>query len=759
MQHANEMIKMENQMTADTLLPYIDLNQETELPFIKELSRPLHSRDIVNSCRGLKLNEALLSEGVNFDLKCSMSPPLRTALSDFRRFFTKCLKVRESDVEGAFQVSIELDDSVGPNESFTVDVFYSYCEIRGSGVDGIRRALIYLEDEISLRRYPALKVGRVERRPVVKTRISRSPFASYRFGTGWELDKVEDAYPKEYLNRLAHCGVNGIWVAGLFRELIHSKILPEITVDDTKLQLLKKLVRKAGLYGIKVYLFVIEPRIQDDRDPVFQTHPEIRGSKWGNYGRTLCTSHPLVLQYIEDATAELFRKAPGLGGLINLFRGERTTACCSPPPPVSGTNDPKRPGGGRPADYVKPCPRCAERKMEDVYCDELDAFYKGMRLVSPDAELIAWNYGHNQMDLNKKILKNLNPDIHFLDTFEHDGKKEICGKTRIIDEYSISYVGPSESFKKLNSSAKKQEKSLYAKIQLGATYEAASMPYVPVPTSPYRKFKRMRELGVEGVMQSWIVGGFPSIMHKAAGEAAFSPLDDEDEFLKRLAAIEWGEDNAERVAEAWRLFNSAYYLYPFSSPVFYFGPITKSPAYHLYLEPQGNIAKPYNWGIGRDRVIQPYEDDLDKWLGPFTPNEIIKSFHIMAMLWERGLCELRAAAANLAEKSPQVKQLAVAQAIAIQFLSCANVYEFYKLRDELPDLKARAKKKAYEKMESVALSDIKLAAIMKPLIKIEPSIGFQAEMRYYSFSENLIDAKIAQVTEMLVDLRKKMKKN
>lgn len=742
-------------MTPETLLPSIDMNQEAELPFIEELAAPLHAESIVDAGRGVREGEVGVAAGFQLSVNFDETLPLKTALRDFRGFMKICMEVDEKQT-GAYPITITLDDSFGSVESFAIDVRESGCAISASGVQGIRRALIYLEDEMSLRRFPALPIGKMSRVPAVRTRISRSPFAAYRFGTGWELDKDEDAYPEEYLNRLAHCGVNGIWVAGMLRELVASKVLPEMTVSETRLELLAQLVEKAALYGIKVYFFCIEPRIQDDRDPVFQAHPEIRGSKWGNYGRTLCSSHPLVLEYVKDATAELFRSAPGLGGMINLFRGERTTACCSPPPPVSGTNDPKRPGGGRPADYVKLCPRCSEREMEEVYCDELDAFYKGMRSVSSDAELIAWNYGHDQMSLNKRILENLNPDIHLLDTFEHDGDKTICGKTKIIDEYAISYVGPSAPFKELNRSAKEQKKSFYAKIQLGATYEAASMPYVPVPTSPYRKFKQMHELGVKGVMQSWIIGGFPSIMHKAAGEAAFLPLADENEFIKRLAAIEWGEKNAEIVTKAWNFFDNAYDLYPFSSPVFYFGPITKSPAYHLYLEPRGNIAKPYNWGVGRDRSIQPYEDNLGKWLGAFTADEIIQSFRAMAIQWDRGVELLRSVIANFAENSPQTRQLAVAEAIRIQFASCANVYEFYKIREDLPKMKRCAIKKAYERMEALALSEIQLAASMKPLIEIEPSIGFQAEMRYYSFSAKLIDVKIAQVNEMLVDLRNKM---
>ncbi len=734
-----------NKMIAKTLLPYIDLNHEDRLPFIDDLSAPLHAGSIIERERKALETEIKL-DGFCILLEIKSSPALETALCDFREFMRNCMELDEKH-DKAYQFIISLDDSLDAIESFSLDIKKQRCNIYASTVDGIRRALIFLEDEMNIRRSPALPLGKISRNPAVRTRISRSPFATYRFGTGWELDKAEDAYPEEYLNRLAHCGINGIWVAGIYRELIASKVFPEMTVKETRLGLLKQLVEKAALYGIKVYFFCIEPRIQDDRDPVFQKHPEIRGAKWGNYGRTICTSHPLVLKYIEDATAELFRKVPGLGGMINLFRGERTTACCSPTPPVCGR-------GARPADYVKACPRCSARPMEDIYCDELDAFYKGMSSVSPDAELIAWNYGHKQMELNQKILKKLNPEIRFLDTFEHDGKKEICGKTRTIDEYSISYIGPSAPFKTLQECAKKNQKQLYAKIQLGASFETPSMPYVPVPASPYQKFREMHKNGIQGVMQSWIIGGFPSIMHKAAGEAAFLPMLGEDAFIKRLAAIGWGEKYSMQVTEAWTHFFKAYDLYPFASQVFYFGPITRSPAYHLYLEPQGTEAKPYNWGIQRNRELQPYEDNLKKWCHPikhpengFTPDELISSFRTMSQFWEKGLNILRKVAENFSASSVQAKELAVAEAINIQFLSCANVIEFYKLRDC---------NGSYRRMAELAEDDIRLAQKMEKFIEIDSSIGYQAEMQYYSFSVKLIDEKIKQVKEMLVSLKNKI---
>ena len=95
----------------------------------------------------------------------------------------------------------------------------------------------------------------------------------------------------------------------------------------------------------------------------------------------------------------------------------------------------------------------------------------------------------------------------------------------------------------------------------------------------------------------------------------------------------------------------------------------------------------------------------------------------------------------------------MAEAAGIQFESCANVYEFYHTREQLFSADNAGKSRLLKRMRRLALDDIALAKKMRPLLKIDSSIGYQAEMRCYSFSENLIDAKIAQVNEMLDRLR------
>jgi hypothetical protein len=65
--------------------------------------------------------------------------------------------------------------------------------------------------------------------------------------------------------------------------------------------------------------------------------------------------------------------------------------------------------------------------------------------------------------------------------------------------------------------------------------------------------------GVEGIMECWYFGNYPSVMSKAAGELAFfNDFSDKEGFLTRLAAISFGESLARDIVSAWSLFEEGY---------------------------------------------------------------------------------------------------------------------------------------------------------------------------------------------------------
>lgn len=626
---------------------------------------------------------------------------------------------------------------VGVSEAHALSVEKTRCEIIAPDVEGMRRAILRLEEEMRIRRAPVLPLGRQVRWTPIKVRISRNPFAPYRWLSGWELEDENDYYPEDYLKRLSRSGVNGLWVPGLLRNLVASGVIPELGPDTHRLEKLKRLVDKAARHGIRIYLFVIEPRALPEGHPAGLTHPEILGAQ-----RALCTSVPLVRDYIRDVMATLFQEVPDLAGVINIFCGERPSNCWLT------------------EKLVQECPRCRERSKTEVMAEILDAFVDGMRSSSPSAEFLAWTYMMASSTESLPIAPMLDvmnassPEVIWLGNFEHGSKKQVCGKDIEVHEYSLSCVGPSPHFRDLAQAAGPAGRTLYAKLQMGTSYEMSSVPYIPVPGIAYDKMEAAAGLGVEGAMLGWIVGGYPSPMLRAAGEAAFEPRLPKEEFLLRLAAVEWGEKAAVEVARAWTIFSETWQKYPFHNAVLYWGPMTRAPAYHLQLEREPRLAKPYNWGYDRSRTAQPFEDQYQRWLGFYTLQEITGSFRYMAECWKNGVDLLESALRKNRGDSELERQVAVAAAVRWQCLATANAYEFYALRDALRESDPSAHPALLEKLANVVRDDLHVAREVKVLLAVDPTIGFQSEIYDYSYSLPLVEAKIVQASATLKTLER-----
>jgi hypothetical protein len=707
--------------------PWTDARHPDYIPdpriaeIFRDLASPLHSISLRDRARtAARGSEADLSAGYSLAIEGRATGALSAMEADFHRFLSVCMQVQrvERGCRLRARIGVPRGCPAGAPEAFHVRSRASGAELTARDAGGLRRGLIFLEDEMSIRRGPFLPLGDVSRWAAVDPRITHSPVAPYRWLSAWELEQDGDFYPDEYLNKLAHCGMNGIWVAGLLSRLVASKVLPELGPPQHRLDRLQALVERASRYGIGVYFFCIEPRAMAADHPVFAAHPEIRGAG-GSGGQCLCVSTPLVKEYIRDAMAGLFAAAPRLAGVINIYKGERLTTCW--------TSD----------KTAESCPRCRTRQPVEVLAEDLNCFMEGIRRSSRTARFLAWGYSGNRASDFRPFIDRLNPEIAWLGNFEHDGEKLVHGRKVGVHEYSLSAVGPSEPFATVTKSLISAKRTSCAKLQIGNSYELSAVPYIPVPGVVYDKLEAARKLGVSGAMMSWIIGGYPSMQLKVAGEACFAPSKPRQEVLKRTAAATWGPGEAERVVRAWDRFATAFQLYLCSINVFYFGPIARCPAYLLHLEKEPDVARPYNWGLTRDRVKQPFEDQVSRWVGPFTAEELIASFREMAGIWNEGLSLLGQSLSSAKGNEALRREYGIAAAARIQFLSMANVMEFYTLRDRLS-----AEPGLVRRMHAVVEDDIRLAKEMAEYCRQDPVVGFQSEIYDYSFSPKLIAEKI-----------------
>lgn len=708
-------------------------------PLLERLSEPCHGERLRDpQRRAVAGSEVDVSRGLCLiveDDAIGRDPAFALLRQDLDRFMTKVLDAPGLDA-GGFPVRLRRGPVAEPAGTEDVDlrVDAAGCHMAASGLAGIRRGLFLLEDEMQLRRAPVLPVGEFQRRYVVRDRITRSPVAPYRWLSGWELESDGDFYPEAYLSRLAHAGVNGLWVAALLRNLVPSRVLPELGPPEPRLERLNELIRRAALYGIRVFVFCIEPRGLPASHPALAAHPEISSSRG-----TLCTSVPLVREYVRDAVARLFAEAPGLAGLINLFNGERYTTCWS----KTGA--------------AAQCPRCGSRVLADGLAEDLDAFAAGIRDSSPSARLLAWTYMMDSaaqslrslpIDPMLEVMERSDPTIVWLGNFEHGGRKTVAGRSIGVHEYALSYTGPSESFARLAEAGRQLGRTVYAKLQIGTSYEVSSVPYLPAPPVVYDKLAACQALGVGGAMLGWIPGGFPSLMLKAAGEAAAQPLAERRSFLTRLAGLACGEMAAGTAVDAYEGYARALAGYPVDNHVLYFSPVTRAPAYLLHLEREPDTAKPYNFGLTRSRREQPFEDQPERWSGEFTVAELIQCFRGMAQGFAEASSRLASVVTALAAREAR-DDVAVGTALAAQFAATADVIEFYAARNALRTVAGAEQGRLLDAMLAAARDHRQQATTVLRCQAAQPFIGYHSEIYAYSYSPAAIRRAIRHVEQLL----------
>ena len=119
----------------------------------------------------------------------------------------------------------------------------------------------------------------VVRKPWLRNRISRCYFGPIKrapFFTD-ELMNDIDYYPEAYLDRLAHEGVNGLWLTVSFADLAKTDYFPVSPTRERRLAKLRRTVETCARYGIKTWLFFIEPKVLPEDDAFFRAHPEAKG--------------------------------------------------------------------------------------------------------------------------------------------------------------------------------------------------------------------------------------------------------------------------------------------------------------------------------------------------------------------------------------------------------------------------------------------------------------------------------------------------
>ena len=698
--------------------------------FLEDLLRPVHHETpAVWNARAPKADELSLSR---IALHITFPDPdglLETAYADFRLFMSFA-----GITEDANGISVRVEHgSTECREAYRIEVTGDGVRVIAADTEGIRRALIFVEDEMHRREGSFLPLGEIRRAPFVKTRISRCFFSppSHASNEGLvnELASDIDYYPDEYLNRLAHDGINGLWLGASFHDLLKSEIIPEYAPDgERRLKKLNAVVEKCRRYGIGIYLFSVEPASGYANDP-FENHPELHGANaWGGNRHLFCPSTEGCRAYIKESVTALFTAVPHLAGFIDITTGECLSGCGSA--------------------NTLTCPRC--RETYGSHAATLAATEKmiveAMQAVAPEAEFISWTYSQRTWDRNvvKEACELRDERVIHMQNFEDYGKPEQLGRERLALDYWLSYVGPGEIMADSLAINKRRGVRTYAKIQACSSHEISSVPYVPAPGILYDKYRYMYENNISGVLQCWYFGNYPCMMNKAASELSFMPFfEDKHAFLRHLAGIYWGAE-AEKAALAWEKFEDGYHNFPISVSFEWFGPMQDSPAVPLHLLPV-DLAMPGTWlvcdMVGGDRIGECLTDG-------HTIEEAVELSRRMCSLWDEGNAILSALPDG--GKLRRTEQKSVASAVSILFRSGYNILRFYELRRHLGIGKGDPAAVLAE-LEGIAREEIGHSRALIPLCEADGRLGYHSEAHGYKFFKEKLEWRISELEKMLKD--------
>lgn len=615
-------------------------------------------------------------------------------------------------------------------EEYIISVTGESITLSAGDTEGIRRGLIYIQDECLHRGGPFLPIGEVRRYPFIKTRISRCFFTPPSHSPDGdyinELSSDVDYYDENYLLRLMHDGINALWIGAHFGELVSSSVIPEYGEGgDRRLAKLASVVEKCRRYGIGIYLFAVEPQSGYD-NPIFERHTELHAdSNWQI--RHFCPSNPECEKHLRESIKKIFSAVPHLRGIIDITAGEAETGCGS-------------------AEKFT-CKRCKKRfgtlGRTLAYTEKIIA--EAMAEYAPSAEFISWTYAQRMWDFEdvRDACRHRDGRVINMQNFEDCGRPVQLGKKRLAIDYWLSYAGPGELIKCALAENRPRGVKTYAKLQVCSSHEISTVPYVPVPGLLYDKYKALRENGVSGVLQCWYFGNYPCIMNKSACELSFEPFfDTKEEFLDYIGKTYFGEDYATS-REAYSLFEAGYSQFPVSVSFEWYGPMQDSPVAPLRLLPI-DLHMPETWVAksmpGGDRIGEAIRDG-------HTLDEILALLSEMSEKWKRGAEKF--SEINSHDKRARTEQQSVASAIAVLFDSGYNVTKFYALRHKLGILDGDPAKLLSE-MRGIVDSEIENSRKLIELCKRDSRLGYHSEANGYKFFPEKLLWRIGELEKLLV---------
>ena len=639
-------------------------------------------------------------------------PLLLEMIDDFKAFAARYGVEFCREDTGKAGITVTLDKTIEDEEYHEVTVTDNAITLRAGTAVGILRGLYLLEDQAERTGTFAFDRLSVARKTRVKIRYIYS-FSSL-YSDVLDCD-TRISFPDELLWAYGRAGINGIWIQGLLAQLTPHPFMPELSDGwQKRLDTLAALCNRCARYGIKVYVYINEPR----QLPVefFADHPDMKGSLWHRSPHTaaLCSSHPRVHQYLRDSMRTLCTAAPNIGGFIVLTQSENNTTCYS-----SGAvyND----------KVVDMCGVCGKRPMSDVLADVLGAIRQGVRDVNDKISIIVYAWGFSKHFLEgdlERLIRMLPKDIIYLQVSETAMPIRIGGIDGVVGDYSLSNVGPGQAAKEQWALAEKGGLSTMAKVQVNTSWECATAPFLPVFGNVDRHISNLMEAGVRNLMLSWTHGGYISDNLRIAAAYFFEDArgKQEDPLARTVRQLfgQW----APAVQEAQKCFCQAFAEFPFSVGSMYFGPSNTGA---------GNLLYPQGSNMTATMTCYPY-DHLEKWRTHY-PVEIYQAqYRKLCEKWEEGL--------RLIRDMPNCE---------FKDMACYGYTLFAASRNQIDYIISREARADRSAMAAIVENEQEQAMTALQIALRNSAVGYEAANHYY-VSRTALAEKIVQCRYLLEEV-------
>ena len=319
------------------------------------------------------------------------------------------LKVSRTEQPDRKQIIYGIDTSL-PADSYCLNVTAQRIDLVGCNSRMAAQAGYFLEDLMNLEEAPFVTPMHAVRTSLFNPRMVHS---------GYGLDM----YPTEHLIQIAHAGISALLV-----------FVKDIDITPHGYHDFNDLCLRAAAYGLDVYAYSYHAN---------KLHPEDEGAE----------------AFYENLYGTLFDRCPYFKGII--FVGESCEFPSKDPHTMMVRRKDNRGPDGKPIiPWNKPYPGwwpCYD------YAEFFALIQKVIRRHRPDADIVFWSYGWDDVPLahKKALMDRLPKDITFQSTFEIGETIVREGIANFTVDYTLFSSGPSYCFSTEARLAKENGLRLY----------------------------------------------------------------------------------------------------------------------------------------------------------------------------------------------------------------------------------------------------------------------------------------------------------